>query len=270
MNMISNAEKNLASPTLENSIVPGIRIICISDTHDRHRKLDFKIPDGEVLIHCGDFTSTGKKESIIDFINWFADLPHPTKIIIGGNHDTTLDTNFYNSLGKDRFHSNSPCNSLECRQLLLEHPKINYMEDSALTVTFGADSMIKFYGSPWQPEFCEWAFNLPSGEDLLKKWNLIPNDVDVLITHGPPYGILDRNFSSMNCGCEDLRRSVAERIQPRVHLFGHIHESYGTFSNGKTLFANCSTCNLWYRPVNPPIKIFLPFDRTQHARLLRG
>ena len=118
------------------------------------------------------------------------------------------------------------------------------------------------YGSPWQPEFCNWAFNLPhNGKELESHWQAIPNDVDVLITHGPPFGVLDRNSSGMPCGCELLAKEIEERIKPQLHIFGHLHEGYGIACRGKTLYINASTCTLNYRPTNPPIVIHVPYDR---------
>jgi len=87
---------------------------------------------------------------------------------------------------------------------------------------------VKFYGSPWQPRFFDWAFNLDRGEEIKKKWDLIPMDTDVLITHGPPYGILDLTHEGEKVGCEELMKAVL-RVQPKIHIFGHIHEAYGEY-----------------------------------------
>lgn len=115
---------------------------------------------------------------------------------------------------------------------------------------------MKIYGSPWQPWFYDWAFNLPRGDALREKWDLIPGDVDVLITHGPPHGILDRNLEGENCGCEELHAAV-DRIKPKVHAFGHIHLSHGTGRAGNTLFVNASICTERYDPWQAPVVVDL-------------
>ena len=223
----------------------------------------------DVLIHCGDFSSTGRPSEIKNFLDWFESFPHPFKVVIAGNHEATLHTEFYESKGKSHFHPHHSYNSLECRAMIQNHPSIIYLEDSSTIIQMN-EHALKIYGSPWQPEFFEWAFNLPRGDSLRSKWDLIPIDTDILITHGPPYGILDKNLQFSNVGCVDLYDVVVNKVQPRVHLFGHIHESYGNVFNGKTLFANCSTCNLSYRPINPPVIIYMPFDKSKPAQILRS
>lgn len=104
--------------------------------------------------------------------------------------------------------------------------------------------------TPWQPEFCNWAFNLPRGEKLLEKWKLIPSDTDVLVTHTPPFGRGDQ-VGYMNVGCEELAREVQARIQPQYHVFGHVHEGYGKSSDGATIYMNASSCTHDYEAVNP-------------------
>lgn len=128
---------------------------------------------------------------------------------------------------------------------------------------------IRIYGSPWQPEFCDWAFNLKRGPDSARVWSKIPLDTDVLVTHGPPQGQGDLTEDGFSCGCEELL-AVVEGMEtpPRVHVFGHIHEGYGHWTNGKTLFVNASTCNFDYRPTNRPILFFLPFDQSLPATII--
>jgi Icc-related predicted phosphoesterase len=139
---------------------------------------------------------------------------------------------------------------------------ITYLEDSSFTIEtpeFGRP--IKFYGSPWQPWFYDWAFNLPRlGTELQEKWNMIPEDTDVLITHGPPngYGDLVNNWRQPNThvGCECLINRIGE-INPLVNVFGHIHEGYGVEYGKDTLFVNASICTAGYEPTNKPIIIDL-------------
>jgi Icc-related predicted phosphoesterase len=144
----------------------------------------------------------------------------------------------------------------------LSQSDITYLEDSSFTIETPEFSRpIKFYGSPWQPWFYDWAFNLPRlGTELQEKWNRIPEDTDVLITHTPPngYGDLVNNWKQPNThvGCECLISRVGE-INPLVNIFGHIHEGYGVQYGGKTLFVNAAICTAGYEPTNKPIVIDL-------------
>lgn len=195
---LSTVLSRMSHFVVEPEVKPaGITIVCISDTHSKHRSL--KIPEGDVLIHAGDFSDTGKKPDIQEFVNWFGSQPHPQKVFIGGNHDITLHTDYYVKRGAVRFHArllkqiDTTQYSLECRKIVLENTNTTYLEDTECvlgtpTVPLGPYPPIKCYGSPWSPEFCDWGFNAQRGEELKKKWEMIPQEVDVLITHGPPYG----------------------------------------------------------------------------------
>jgi len=108
-----------------------------------------------------------------------------------------------------------------------------YLENSGVEI-----DGVKFWGSPWQPEFFNWAFNLPRGRRLAEIWALIPDDTEVLITHTPPYGILDRVDSGEHVGCEDLRRAL-QRVKPKVHVFGHIHEDRGVVEQKRHHIYQC-------------------------------
>ena len=111
---------------------------------------------------------------------------------------------------------------------------------------------VRFYGSPWQPWFYDWAFNLERGSEIRAKWDLIPEGIDILITHDPPYGIGDLTSRGKNVGCQDLLE-VIEKIKPGVHICGQFHEGYGIASNGKTTFINASGSDHHYQPVNPSV-----------------
>lgn len=207
-----------------------MRVVIISDTHNKLANIT--VPDGDVLIHCGDFCGYGKMDEVERFNSEFAKLPHKHKIVIAGNHDFPLEN-----------------------QKAVATTKLTgmtYLEDSGAEI-----DGVKIWGSPWQPEFMNWAFNLPRcGDELQRVWAMIPDDVDILVTHGPPYGILDRTKGGDLVGCELLRARVDE-IKPRVHCFGHIHEAYGTELNGETLFINASNLNLRYQVSNEPIVVDL-------------
>jgi len=199
-----------------------LRLICMSDTHGRHHQLN--VPDGDVLLHAGDLTGRGKRHEVEDAVEWLLGLPHRHKILVAGNHDWLFQR------------------EPELARTLVQ--ELHYLQDSGCEL-----EGLKFWGSPWQPVFFNWAFNLDTPEALKSKWDLIPNDTDVLITHGPPYGILDR-VERRVVGCEMLLHAVA-RVQPRLHVFGHIHEGHGRHFQGGTLYVNASICDVAYRPRQP-------------------
>ena len=200
-------------------------IVSISDTHGLHWGLD--IPDGDVLIHAGDITLAGTIDQVKDFDRFLGSLPHSHKIVIAGNHDFCFE--------RDREASSAQLTNCI------------YLQDEEVQV-----QGVRFYGSPWQPWFFDWAFNLKRGPEIREKWNLIPRGTDVLITHGPPFGHGDLTMRREAAGCKNLLE-VVEGIKPQIHIFGHIHEGAGVTENGETVFINASTCDSEYRPVNRPI-----------------
>jgi len=217
-----------------------MRLVVISDTHSLHAVIHGGVPDGDVLVHGGDFCGQNSKVSVGAFLEWFAAQPHKHKIFIAGNHDGAFEVD-----------------PEWCQQAIEAiDPSLIYLQDSGVEI-----DGVKFWGSPWQPEFCDWHFNLPRGPQLAKKWALIPRDTDVLITHGPPHGILDvcpdvnqvlASPQMISVGCEELAKTIP-RVQPKVHIFGHIHEGYGTHEQNGITFINGSNVDGTYRPVNPAI-----------------
>jgi len=216
-----------------------MKITFISDTHTKHRQLD--LPGGDLLIHAGDIMNSGYSSyEIQDFCKWFEAQDYDVCAFIAGNHD--------------RMFENEPEKVAE----IVNSYGVDYMQDSGFEYGLFPDEMVKIYGSPWQPEFCNWAFNLPRrGDGLMAKWGAIPKDTDILITHGPPQGHLDISGPPHNVGdlgCELLRVKVDEQ-PPKIHVFGHIHGSYGyKFHNG-THFINASVLNERYDQVNEPMTI---------------
>lgn len=208
-------------------------ITIISDTHNKHKQI--KLPQGDILIHCGDFTGHGYPKEIRRFLDWFRNQPYEYKIFIAGNHDLWLEREEI---------ANELLGKLDSNMF--------YLNNSSIEL-----NGIKFWGSPWQPEFCNWAFNLPrEGNELRQIWNQIPEDTDFLITHTPPKGILDKcdhqhiNYPE-NAGCELLKERI-DQLNIKYHCFGHIHERRGTLLD-KITYINASICNLSYEPVNAPI-----------------
>ena len=203
-----------------------LRIVCLSDTHNFNEEIT--VPDGDVLIHAGDATMRGTIDEIVFFNQWFKKQPHRHKIFVAGNHDWLFETN--NRLARE-----------------LLDDLICYLQDSHIEI-----EGLKIYGSPWQPRFYDWAFNLRRGEEIAEKWKMIPADTDILVTHGPPHEILDLTPNGDSAGCEELRK-IVEKIRPKVHIFGHIHSGYGTIEKFGVKFINASNCDESYSPINPPI-----------------
>ena len=204
-----------------------MEVTIISDTHFQHQKVN--LLGGEMLIHCGDICKFGKEEEVIDFLKWFEIQDYKHKIFIAGNHDW-----FFEKADKKYIESLIPKN-------------IHYLNDSGVEI-----EGIKIWGSPIQPTFFNWAFNRKRGSAINKHWELIPRDTNILITHGPAYGILDKTQNGHHVGCEMLLEKVLD-IKPKIHAFGHIHEGYGIEKNLHTTFVNASLANINYQIVNLPV-----------------
>ncbi|CRL00077.1 CLUMA_CG013361, isoform A [Clunio marinus] len=253
------------APRTENSDPTKIRIVAMSDTHALTRHLKFDVPDGDIFIHAGDFTACGSLNEVKEFNQWLGDLPHKHKLVIAGNHELSFDPTFTHPLAKNSKGHHSRQGLFDEIPLLGHNKEIledavntkniqqvltncTYLEDSGVEL-YG----LKFWGTPHQPEFCHWAFNLKRGEEILQKWNLIPSDTDILITHTPPVGFNDLCCNGIRAGCVELLTTVQKRVKPLYHIFGHIHESRGISSDGKIVYINASTCDISYLPQNPPI-----------------
>ncbi|HEX7666073.1 MAG TPA: metallophosphatase domain-containing protein, partial [Polyangiaceae bacterium] len=187
----------------------------VADTHLYQAELT--VPEGDVFVHAGDMARAGDLDELAEVAAWIAALPHRHKIVIAGNHDWA----FAKPDERDR-----------ARELF---SFARYLEDDGVTI-----DGVRFWGSPWQPAFNDWAFNLPRGAALAEKWAQIPEGVDVLVTHVPPAKIGDRGPTADRHGCGDLRARVAI-VKPKAHLFGHIHTDGGAWDIDGTLFANVTT-----------------------------
>lgn len=210
-----------------------INITTISDTHGQHTKLNIK--SGDLIIHSGDCTPRGKMEDIETFLRWYGDLNFTYKILVPGNHDWDFE-----KLPK------------YCEELCKNYGVI-MLNDSGVKI-----EGLYIWGSPVQPEFCNWAFNRTIVEAFATKkhpwighhWNKIPKKTDILITHGPAYGILDKTyFSNENVGCPHLLKKIKE-IKPILHICGHIHEERGVHvdPSGPTTYNNASSLDVRYIP----------------------
>lgn len=224
-----------------------MRIVCISDSHCYEKKI--LLPKGDILIHSGDLSSKGREHEVRHFIEWFQKVEgFDMKIFIAGNHDLSFE-NIFSSKPDWLLHLINDEN--------LTQSDCVYLQDSFITYeTPEFSKPLKFYGSPWQPRFYDWAFNVDR-DKIYKYWELIPEDTDVLITHGPPHGVRDYVRGRVpfeNLGCESLRYHI-DRVKPILSVFGHIHDGYGTEKINDTLFVNASVCDEGYHPVNQPIVV---------------
>jgi len=223
-------------------------IDCISDLHGYYPKLE----GGDLLIVAGDCTATDSMQCWDNFFKWFDKQNYKKKIYISGNHDNFLT---------------QCCNNVQCADIVYssECEKQEYLCDSGTEF-----EGLKIYGSPWCKTFvgmnphCK-AFTVDTEEELAEKWALIPNDIDILITHSPPFGFFDRilrqnkwGYIVEYTGSLSLRNQVMDRIKPQIHIFGHIHEWGGKMVDTcTTKFVNASHVNEYYRPVNQPIRIVI-------------
>lgn len=218
-----------------------MRIVCISDTHEKFFTPD-EMPEGDILIHSGDFTWKGKPQAIIQFSNWLYDLrdKYKERIVIAGNHDLLFEER-----------------PSYARQLL---HNCKYLQDDQITI-----DGYKIYGSPWQPRFYDWAFNADRGSVIRKIWERIPIDTNILVTHGPPKNILDlagdgkgSHGEGEHCGCDDLSDIINTKLKDlKLHVFGHIHAGYGKQEINNIMYVNASSCNEQYWLINKPIVIDL-------------
>jgi len=203
-----------------------LRFVAISDTHCRHRNL--KLPKGDVLLHAGDISYRGERREIEDFLDWFGKLPYAHKIFIAGNHDFFFEREKAATIKK------------------MIPDSVNYLKDEEIII-----DGVKIWGSPYTPWFFKWAFNKRRGEPLATHWKNIPADADIILTHGPVHGILDMVINEQHAGDKDLLKVLLE-IKPKVHVCGHIHESYGIVKRHGIKFINACVLNESYELLNKP------------------
>lgn len=211
-----------------------MNIVIISDTHNKQ----IDLPEADLLIHCGDMSSMGYPRELIKFNQWMESIKHNYKngiLFTPGNHDMLFqqDPNFAISL-------------VPSVKVLIHEP-------------FEIDG-IKFFASPYQPEFGKWSFGLSRGKELADKWAQIPDDTQVLITHSPPLYILDQlddmgHNPGANVGCADLAMRVKELKNLKLHCFGHIHNQNNVLEQNGVTFVNAAICDEYYKPTQPYISI---------------
>ncbi|WP_426734422.1 metallophosphatase domain-containing protein [Myxococcus faecalis] len=210
-----------------------MKLVLISDTHRRHEELE--VPVCDVLIHAGDFSRRGKQEELESFLGWFSRYPAREKVFIAGNHDFICERD------------------PQLTRRLAHEAGVHYLDDEEVLVRG-----LRVWGSPVTPRFGGMAFNRERGADIRTHWDLIPEGLDVLVTHGPPKCLGDRTFLGAHVGCEDLLARV-KQVRPRLHVYGHIHESPGEQSlpDVPTRFLNVSNCHLHPFGIRPPVEVEL-------------
>lgn len=208
-----------------------MQITTISDTHGLHHQL--QLPGGDLLIHAGDVCNRGTEKEALDFMNWFINQDYKYQVFIAGNHDF-----YFENFTQTEIQAMLPKNAF-------------YLNDSGIEI-----EGINIWGSPITPFFNNLAFNKQRGIEIFKHWEKILNNTNILITHGPPYDILDKTFQNLYVGCADLLTKV-EEIQPNYHVFGHIHEGFGMVKKENTTFINTSSVDFNYKIRKTPFVEFI-------------
>jgi len=213
-----------------------MKVVCFSDPHGMHRQIE--VPDGDLLICAGDITGWDKLEEIYDFSDWLSELPHKYKIVIAGNHDGCLE-------------------KAGCELSSIYLSDAIYLENNFCFIEHG-DKAYKIWGSPITPRFMDWYFMKDRGEEINGVWAQIHEDTDILITHGPAWGILDEvrpAWKKGHLGCEGLAKRIEKLPNLKAHVFGHIHDAFGVKAVDGVTHINASICTEDYEPTNKPIVI---------------
>lgn len=215
-----------------------MKIVCISDTHNLHHKLE--LPEADMLIHSGDATMRGQPHEVENFLRWMESLPYKTKIFVPGNHDFLFDSKCtnYPTLGNTML-----------KELA---PSVVYLKDAVYT----SESGMKVYGTPWVKGLEQWAFGWKSDGGREAEFKAIPDDVDILVTHGPAFGHLDQLYD-MRLGDEKLAERIEQLKNLKLHVHGHIHYAYGVTPVGSPIRVNCALCTENYTISNKPIVVEL-------------
>lgn len=214
-----------------------MKIVAIADTHNKHAALNGFMPEGDVLVHAGDLTMGGTLAEIQTALDWLNRQEYKHVIVIAGNHDFAFEHDY--------------------KKAELDFGQIIYLENNGIEI-----DGVRFWGSPVTPTFFNWAFNVDRGDPIKKVWDEIPDNTDVLITHGPPMGILDMTPRHENVGCYDLAAKVMH-IKPELHIFGHIHYDAGIMIKDGVNYVNAAIVNEQYMPVNTPTVFILEEEENE-------
>ena len=216
----------------------SLKIVIISDSHNLHRKL--KLPEADMIIHCGDFSSRGRPLEVFDFLDWYAKLPYKHKVLVCGNHEVGLDRRI------SKNHSLRDAFEEEC-----ELNNIYLLNESCITI-----QGYNIFGSPWTPEFCKWAF-MYDRKFGKYKWEGIPqpNTVDIIVNHGQPYSILDPDLYGRSVGCKDYYNKIKAMSNLKLVCGGHLHSGFGQKTEDGVLFVNASCCTDEYKLRKTPFHL---------------
>ena len=213
-----------------------LTLVCVSDTHGDHEAVT--LPGGDVLVHAGDITAHGTESDLLRFLEWFGTRDFSHRLFVAGNHDGFLERDAGRAAR------------------LAREAGVTWLNDSGVTL-----EGVAFWGSPITPRFLDWAFMRDPGADIERHWAMIPEDTDVLVTHGPPFGVLDEiereGGKTERTGCPSLLARI-DAVRPALHLFGHIHEGRGRITRGDVTHLNVSTMNRHYRIAHPPVVVEIP------------
>jgi Icc-related predicted phosphoesterase len=227
-------------------------IDCIADLHGYYPKLD----GGDLLIVAGDLTASDQKHQYAEFATWLERQDYKKRIIVAGNHDNTIHQHPFT--WSEYSDSAYLCDSGSEFEYTEPVRNLFDSEDNSLVYR----KKLKIWGSPWTLTFdgmnprCK-AFTVDTEKELAEKWAMIPDDIDILVTHSPPCFFLDRTIDNRIVGSRSLNHQTACHIpQLKIHVFGHIHESYGRMDTD-FIRINASHVNEYYQPVNPPIRVTL-------------
>jgi Icc-related predicted phosphoesterase len=215
-----------------------MKICVISDTHCKWKNL--VIPECDLLISAGDYSFKGESWVVKDFHKWLNKQPAKHIISVQGNHEKWVESNF--QLAKEI--AEQAC------------PGVHFIDEGLVEI-----DGVKIWCSAISSWFCNWAWNRYPGEELQKHWDKIPNDgsIDIVVTHGPCYGILDGvvkyntkicEYELEHCGDKQLLDKILE-VKPKFHICGHIHEGFGIHEQDGIQFINASICDEHYKPINP-------------------
>jgi Icc-related predicted phosphoesterase len=230
------------------------------------------LPEADLLIVAGDMTDTASYKELNDFSSFLTSQKDKFRkiIVVAGNHEITFDEKFYEKFG-ERYYHKPLLDCHKAKDILLSNPNITYLEDSGCEF-----EGIKIWGTPWIPPIGRWAFSLPSPEFAKEKFDLIPENIDILISHAPPFGILDEvSYKGYECdpetgervividreksGSKELAKRVS-LIKPRLHIFGHVHEGNGAHQVDDSLYVNVAIMNKEHLPGNKPKLIEIDFS----------
>ncbi|KIY62351.1 Metallo-dependent phosphatase [Cylindrobasidium torrendii FP15055 ss-10] len=200
------------------------RFVCISDTHSRNTYI---IPDGDVLIHAGDLTGYGMASEVYDVMNWIKSQMHEIKLVIAGNHDLTLDRHCDEVDGWPEYIADCEKLHVWLAEGSVREAGLVYLENESTTIQLASGKAWRVYGTPISPMHkYKGAFQYAEGK-AEEMYAGVPDDVEILLTHGPPYGTLDKTKKGKLAGCEALAKKMEVLTACRLHVFGHIHEAWG-------------------------------------------